>query len=595
MEPLVVAVLAVVAVVAVTSLAPRVGVAAPLLLVVLGVVVSFLPFVPAVEVEPEWILEVVLPPLLYSSAVGMPTMDFRRDFRTISGLSVVLVVVSAVVIGFVMSRLVPGIGLAAGIALGAIVSPTDAVATSIVRKAGVSPRIVTVLEGESMLNDASALVLLSSARTAIGVTAAAVSLWEVAGDFVWAVAVAVAVGWLVGELNLRVRARLRQPTASVALSFVVPFAAFLPVEHVGGSGLVAAVTAGLVGGHGAARHLSAEDRVFERIVWRTAELLLEGAVFLLMGLQLFGLVEELHAQGGSVVEALGLGAVAALLVVLVRTGFVSFSVWRLARRARRGPAVRERLTGFQDHLDSADLPTRPPRPGFDPATWERRTAGRVERIRTSLRRRISDIDYLAAEAFGWREGTVLVWAGMRGAITLAAAQSLPPQTPQRSLLVLAAFVVAAGTLLVQGGTLGWLTRRLGLAGAGHGGGPDEQAALRAEMVRVAVDRVSSPDLARPDGSPYSESTLSFMRRRSWPTAEGEPGGTGTGDEQPGVAPPPAQVAEFRDLRRDLVRTQRRELLRIRDVGTYGSAALETALNQLDAVEVSMDIQERGAD
>jgi NhaP-type Na+/H+ or K+/H+ antiporter len=166
MDPLVAAVLGVVAIVAVNSLAPRVGVAAPLVLVLLGVGVSFLPFVPAIEVEPEWILGVVLPPLLYSSAVSMPTMDFRRDFRIISTLSVVLVVVSAVVVGFVVSWLVPDVGLAAGIALGAIVSPTDAVATSIVRRAGVSPRIVTVLEGESMLNDASALVVL---RAAIGV------------------------------------------------------------------------------------------------------------------------------------------------------------------------------------------------------------------------------------------------------------------------------------------------------------------------------------------------------------------------------------------------------------------------------------------
>ncbi|WP_214405167.1 cation:proton antiporter [Pseudonocardia lacus] len=600
MDLLVVVVLAVVAIVAVTSLAPRVGVAAPLLLVLLGVVVSFLPFVPAVEVEPEWILQIILPPLLYSSAVGMPTMDFRRDFRTISGLSVVLVVASAVAIGVVISALVPGIGLAAGIALGAIVSPTDAVATSIVRKAGVSPRIVTVLEGESMLNDASALVLLSSARTAIGVTAAAVSLWDVAGDFVWAVVVAVAVGWVVGELNLRVRARLRQPTASVALSFVVPFAAFLPTEHLGGSGLVAAVTAGLVGGHGAVRHLRAEDRVFERIVWRTAELLLESSVFLLMGLELFGLVEDLHAEGGSVLEALGLGAVAALMVVVIRTAFVSFSVWRLSRRARRGSAVRERLTGFQDRVDSGDLPSPPPRPGTDPQEWERRTTGRVQQIRTTLSRRIADIDYLTAEAFGWREGVVLVWAGMRGAVTLAAAQSLPPQTPQRSLLVLAAFVVAAGTLLVQGGTLGWLTRRLGLTGGGHGGGPDEHAALRAEMVRVAVERVASPDLVRPDGAPYSAATLELMRRRTWPTSEGEgDGDEGSGDERAaGEAPTPGapsvdRVAEFRDLRRDLVDAQRRELLRLRDLGTYSSTVLEAALNRLDAVEVSMNIQEDG--
>jgi CPA1 family monovalent cation:H+ antiporter len=593
MDQLVIAVLAVVAIVAVTSLAPRVGVAAPLLLVALGVAVSFLPFVPAVEVEPEWILQVVLPPLLYSSAVGMPTMDFRRDFRTISGLSVVLVVISTLAIGVVVARLLPGIGLAAGIALGAIVSPTDAVATSIVRRAGVSPRIVTVLEGESMLNDASALVLLSSARAAIGMSVAAVSVWEVAGDFVWAVVVAVAVGWAVGRVNLLVRSRIGQPSASVALSFVAPFAAFLPAEELGASGLVAAVTAGLVSGHGAARHLRAEDRVTERIVWRTVELLLESAVFLLMGLELFGLVEDLHAEGGSVLVALGIGGAVALLVVLVRTAFVSSAVRLQARRARRDLAVRERLTGFQDQMAEGRLPTPPPRPGSDPGRYEKRVAARTRLINRRLSARIADIDYLTQEAFGWREGVVLVWAGMRGVVTLAAAQSLPESTPQRSTLVLVAFVVAAGTLLVQGGTLGRLTRGLGLTGGEHGGGPAEQAALRSELVKVAVDRLAKPDLVRSDGTPYSAEALDMMHPLVWPSSEGE--GDGEQDD-PEVGNRAAErMAEFRDLRRDLLGAQRRALLGLRDLGTYSSSSLETALNRLDAAEVAMNVREDGGE
>src|SRR6187399_823446 len=158
-------VLAVVGIVAVTRLAPRVGVAAPLLLVLLGVLVSFVPGAPSIEIEPEWILAGILPPLLYSSAVSMPGMDFRRDFGAIGGLSVALVVISAVLLGLFFAWALD-IGLATGIALGAVVSPTDAVATSITRRLGVSSRVVTVLEGESMLNDASALVLLRSAIAA---------------------------------------------------------------------------------------------------------------------------------------------------------------------------------------------------------------------------------------------------------------------------------------------------------------------------------------------------------------------------------------------------------------------------------------------
>jgi len=169
MNLVIIAIFGVLAVVGVNALAPRLGVAAPLLLVLLGVGVSFIPRVGPIDINPELILAGILPPLLYSTAVAMPTMEFRRDFRTISVLSVVLVVVSAVVVGVIMHLLIPGLDLALGIALGAILSPTDAVATSIVRKAGVSQRIVTVLEGESLLNDASALVVLRSAVAAVGV------------------------------------------------------------------------------------------------------------------------------------------------------------------------------------------------------------------------------------------------------------------------------------------------------------------------------------------------------------------------------------------------------------------------------------------
>ncbi len=186
-----VAIIGLVLVVAVTALAPKVGIAPPLLLVATGFAASLLPFVDPVTVNPEWVLAGVLPPLLYSAAVNTPSMEFRRDFRLISAFSVTLVVVTAVVIGVVLTAIIPEVPLGIGIAFGAIISPTDAVATSIVRQSGVPPRIVTVLQGESMLNDASALVLLRSAVAAVGVS---VSLWEALGEFVWAVAAAVAIG-----------------------------------------------------------------------------------------------------------------------------------------------------------------------------------------------------------------------------------------------------------------------------------------------------------------------------------------------------------------------------------------------------------------
>ena len=150
---------------AATVVGPRLGIAAPLVLVALGVAASFLPVFGAAHIEPEWILEGVLPPLLYSSAVSMPAMNFRREFGAISGLSVLLVIGSALVLGVFFMLVVPDLGFAWGVALGAIVSPTDAVATSIIKQTSVSKRVVAMLDGESLLNDATALVLL---RTAIG-------------------------------------------------------------------------------------------------------------------------------------------------------------------------------------------------------------------------------------------------------------------------------------------------------------------------------------------------------------------------------------------------------------------------------------------
>jgi len=572
-DPVVFAVLAVLVIVAVTSFAPRVGVAAPLLLVLIGMGVSLLPFVPAIEVEPELILAVVLPPLLYSSATNMPTMDFRRDFRTISAFSVVLVVVSAVVVGFVLDRLVPGMGLATGIAVGAVVSPTDAVATSIVRKAGVSPRIVTVLEGESLLNDASALVLL---RSAIVATAGTVSLWGVAGDFVYAVVVAVVVGYAVGRLHVWARGHLSQTTSNVALSFVVPFVAFLPAEHLGASGLVAAVTAGLVTGSAAPRALRARDRVTEHAVWRTIELLLEGAVFLVMGLEVFALVEDVDHAHGSVWTALGLGAVTATLVVALRSVFVAWSVWELSRRADRNPQVRDWLTHAEARLDAGETVSPPPRRGRRRA----RTAVQGTEARRRVRRRIADIDYLTAERFGPREGVVLVWAGMRGVVTLAAAQSLPSDTPQRSLLVLVAFVVAAGTLLVQGATLPWVVRRLDLTGREEDD-REALAALHAALRRAAVERLDDPRLRQPDGTPYPPSAIEQVRERVI--------ALDTEAEEDAELAARDRATDLR-LQVLVLQAQRAELLHLRDLGTYPSAALRRALAEIDAVQIGLELR-----
>src|SRR6187402_3142011 len=169
MDPLVLAIGAVLVIAVTTAVAPRVRIAGPLLLVALGIGVSLLPFVPAVEVEPEIILVGILPPLLYSAAVRLPAIEFRRDFGPIAGLSVLLVVLSSAALAVFFLATIPGLSPYIAIGLGAILSPTDAVATSIVKRLGISRRVVTMLEGESLLNDATALVILRVA-VAIAVT-----------------------------------------------------------------------------------------------------------------------------------------------------------------------------------------------------------------------------------------------------------------------------------------------------------------------------------------------------------------------------------------------------------------------------------------
>ncbi|MFJ3406749.1 cation:proton antiporter [Promicromonospora sp. NPDC090134] len=580
MEYLIVAVVAAILIIAVTSLAPKAGVAAPLVLVVLGAGVSLLPWVPAVEIPPEVILGGVLPPLLYSAAVGLPSMDFRRDFTAIGGLSVTLVVISSVLLGLLFRWLIPGIDLATAIALGAIVSPTDAVATSIVKRLGASPRSVTMLEGESLLNDASALVLL---RSAIAATAASVSLWEVVGDFAYAALVAVAIGVPVGWLGLRVRRRLGHAALSTAVSFVVPFVAYLPAEELGASGLVAVVAAGLVTGNGSPRYLRPQDRIAERSNWHTVELLLEGAVFLIMGIELFALIEDVESGTGSVWQAFLVAAIAGVAILVVRAAFVTPLIGIQARRARRGEAVRETLTAFQDRIDQRAAATPPATAEPDQATGRRKgrrsTAERLERIQGTLRRRTADIDYDLARPLGWREGTLLVWAGMRGVVTLAAAQTLPggpDGTPHRSFLILVAFGVAFGTLLVQGSTLPWLTRRLGLIGQDTAG---DLPALRREQERAARAFLAEPH--RPDGTPYDAGVVARVRKDTFREHESQ-------DEDAVLTK--ERFIQYRELRLATIAAQREELLAARSAGTFDSAQLGTALDLLDAEQIAVEMR-----
>ena len=563
MEFLILIVLALLVIAAATTLEPRLGLAAPLVLVAVGIGASFLSFVPAVEIEPEWILAGVLPPLLYSAAVSMPAMEFRREFTAISALSVVLVVVSAVVLGAFFAWLIPGLGLWWGIALGAIVSPTDAVATSIVEKIGVPNRVTTVLKGESLINDATALVLLRAAIAGVG---ASVSLWGVLGTFVFSVAVAVGIGYVVGWLNLMVRRRVEDATVNTVISFTVPFLASIPAEELGASGLVAAVVAGLVTGHGAVRVLSPQHRLSDAQNWRTVELILEGAVFLLMGLQLSAIVGDVRADHAGVGPAAGIAAGALVLTILVRSAYVAPLLAALRVQAGRGVQLKPRITSMQDRLEDPDDAEA----AFEEMRGGRRGSGRwqladrIERLRTRLRRFVADIDYFLAEPLGWREGTIIVWAGMRGAITLAAAQTLPQDTPSRSLLVLIAFLVATGSLILQGSTLPRLAALVKPEdGTDQSIASDERARLIALLQQTAAKATETR------------------------TAE-------NGDQQhadyvePDIWQPPTDDTKRVTLA--VIIAQRQALLDARDDGAFTTDALNAALAVIDADQISLELK-----
>lgn len=566
MEILIVAVLGILAIAGATAIAPKIGVAAPLLLVIVGIGVSFLPFVPDLTIEPEWILAGVLPPLLYSASVSMPSMEFRREFTAISGLSVLLVVASAVALGFLFAWLIPGLGLPAGIALGAIISPTDAVATSIVKKIGVSPRIVAVLEGESLLNDATALVVL---RSAIAATAASVSLWGVLGDFVFAVVVAVIIGFIVGRLNLLVRSKVKDATVNTVISFAAPFVAAIPAEHLGASGLVAAVVAGLVTGRGTIKYLTPQHRLSDAQNWRTIELLLEGAVFLVMGLELSTIIADLHNDGEGVGTGLGLAAIALVVVLLVRALYVTPLIGALKRSAKRGERFKPRLQEFQAKVvNSGDLATANAEAGR-PIRREP-TEKDLERFQTRVRRKVADIDYFLAEPLGWREGTVVVWAGMRGVVTLAAAQTLPEDTPSRSLLIFVAFVVAAASLLIQGGTLGWVVKTVKPAEAD----PEVAIAERAALIGLMRDATAKTVEEHADGALADQYRELVKRMEAQAKEDGSQNWTGPS----------------RELRLQIIEAQRQALLAARDDGMYSAGALNYALESLDADQISMEMR-----
>ena len=405
-----------------TALADRLRFPAPLGLVVVGVVASYLPGVPTVHLTSDVVLLGLLPPLLYSAAIQSSLVDFNANRRSILLLSVGLVAFTTFGIGALVHLLLPGISWWAALAIGAVVAPPDAVAaTAIGRRIGLPRRIVTILEGESLFNDATALVAL---RTAVAAGAGGVELWRVGTDFLVASVGGAAIGFVVFVVIARLRRHVTDPILDTAISFVVPYVTYIVSEEAHSSGVVSVVVTGLLLGHKAPIIQTAQSRIAERMNWRTIAYFLENTVFLLIGLQAQWILHDVRAGGVSSGRVVAVCGLTLLTAVVLRIGWVFFARYLLVR------------------------------PGPDPST------GTVPPASFTL---------------------LLGWAGMRGVVTLAAAFVIPTDAPYREVLLLVAFTVVAGTLFIQGLTLPWLARRLRVPAPD----PLEDALARATVLQQA--------------------------------------------------------------------------------------------------------------
>ena len=607
-----IALLGMLIIVATQFIAPKVGVASPLILLGVGLAIGFLPQVGAIEIAPHIILEIILPPLLFSAAVRMPTMDFRREMQAVAMLAIPLVFISSFAIGFLINWMVPQISLAWGVALGAVLSPTDAVAVTIAKRSGVSHRIITVLEGEGLFNDATSLVLLAAAMNAgLAADNGALNPALLTGRVLVALGIAIVVGLIVGEVGVRIRSIIKDPSTDTVFSFAMPFIASIPAEHVGGSGLVAAVVAGLVVSGRRAGMISAQNRRFSQQNWSTMTLMLESGIFLAMGLQAFGIIEDADGDGGGLARAAVIAVIAGSLIMLIRALFIALMLtWldhRSKHRKRRYEAEAGRLEAFEQRMaqactvDSEVLASR----NLSEEQWIKTMARWRRRLKIAERQhavRRSDIDYFEKEPLGPREASVIIWSGMRGAITLAAAQTISSAAPMRSFLLTIALFIASGALVIQGLSLPWLIRLIKPKMASADISEEEREELRQVMSSALVDTALAQAIKEVDAQTLLSAGVSRTLSRlgnvvdlqSSPSlrtsSEPVPDTDGENEATP-VEMSEEEVErsftreQIRELALEAIHAQRDALLQARDEGLFSSAALEGALARLDNEEI----------
>ena len=526
---------------AVTAFARWRGLPAPLLVMGVAFVVSVLPFVPEFDVDGELVLALVLPPLLYSSALEVTYLDFRRSFRQIRRLGIGLPIATAAIVGLVVWLIAPSLGLGTALLIGAIVAPSDAVSAAAVgRRLGLPRRVMTVLSGESLVNDATSITLF---RTFSAIVAGATVTWfDGIMSFLIAVVVGTGLGLLIGWLVTLVRTRLDDAVVLGTLGLLVPFAAYAIAERLGGSGVLAVVTAGILIGYNAPR-TSYATRQQERPLWQSVDLLLEGFVFGLIGLQLSPAFEDVLRS------ALGVGTNIALALAVLGTVIVVRIVWVVG-----GYAVSRRISAW------------------------------VAPLRARRKR-----EYRVEPKLAGKELAVISWAGMRGVVTLATATAIPaiPGDPTaESTVFLIAFVVTVGTLLVQSTTLPLIITRLKVVADDER--KQDQREIQAVLRRSAEAGRAYLDSRREEwrqryGADRTDPVVDrFERYVATDALRGEALVTGaaTGD--------PATSTEFADVSRGWIEARRQVVLEERDAGNLNEEVMRELLFALDAEELALD-------
>jgi Na+/H+ antiporter len=509
----------IIAVAGMLAVAPALRIPYPILLVLGGLAIGLVPGMPDVEFEPELVFFGVLPPLLYGAAFFTSLRDLRANVRPIGLLAVGLVVATTVGVAVVAHAFIDDLSWASAFVLGAIVSPTDPLAaTSIARRLGVPRKLVMTVEGESLVNDGSGLVLYRVAVAAV--VTGSFSVLDTGGLFVLAVGGGVGVGLGVGWIVRQIRLRLNNPPAEITISLLTGYVAFISAELIGVSAVLAAVTAGIYLGWHTPELTNAQVRLQGLAVWEIVQYMLNALLFVLVGLQLPVIVNGLG--GFSTAELVGYAALVSATVIALRFAWV-FAVLQ-------GPK------------------------------------------------------WVARRASSWQAAVFVSWAGMRGAVSLAAALALPLTTdagqpfPGRDLIVFLTFTVILATLVGQGLTLPFLIRVLGLEDDGLEEREDTKARIHvAEAALARLEELVDEDWVREDTAERMRGAYTFRTSRF--RARLDDGDDGEIE---------LRSQDYQRLMRELLEAERQALVDLRRSGAISNEVWIRVGRDLDLEDARLD-------